>query len=273
MPSKKGHLSQVFLKDRDLVGSLIKRSSIDPRDTVLEVGPGEGMITRELVKRASKVIAVEKDPRMYQALSGLVRDSNNLELYQDDALSFPLPKGPYKVFANIPFAIEGKLIRRFIEAQNPPQDAYLVMRREVAERMAGVPKEGQFSILYKPFFDFEIFHRFKRGDFKPKPKVESVMFRIRKKEKPLIKQEEARLFKLLVKQGFGGGRRIRQNLSLAFSSKQLKQLAQENSFQPNDKPSDLTLNQWLAIFDFFRHRVPEDQRKRFTTKVCRRIVV
>lgn len=269
MPSKSEYFSQVFLKDRDLVVSLIERSSIGSRDIVLEIGPGQGIITRELVKRAGRVIAVEKDPQMCQALSGLVRDSNNLELYQTDALSFPLPKEPYKVFANIPFAIEGKLIRRLINAKNPPQDAYLVMRREVAERMAGVPKESQFSILHKPWFDFEIFHKFRRGDFKPKPRAESVMLKIRKKEKTLVDQEDARLFKLLVEQGFGGGRRIRQNLSLAFSSRQLKQLAQENNFHLSDKPSDLTLEQWLAVFEFFRHRVSESQRKKFMAKARR----
>lgn len=263
MPSKSEYLSQVFLKDRDLVVSLIERSSIGLRDIVLEIGPGQGIITRELVKRAGRVIAVEKDPQMYQALSGLVRDSNNLELYQADALSFPLPKEPYKVFANIPFAIEGRLVRRLIGTKNPPKDAYLVMRREVVERMAGVPKESQFSILHKPWFDFEIFHKFRRGDFKPKPRVESAMFRIQKKEKPLINQKDARLFNLLVKQGFGGGRRIRQNLSLVFSSRQLKQFAQENNFRLSDKPSDLTLGQWLAVFEFLRHRVPENQRKKF----------
>ena len=95
--------------------------------------------------------------------------------------------------------------------------------------MAGVPKEGQFSILHKPWFDLEIFHRFRRGDFKPKPKVKSVMFRIRKKEEPLIDKRDAGLFKLLVKQGY--------------------------SFRLSNKPSDLSLDQWLAVFEFLRQRV------------------
>ena len=213
---------------------------------------------------------MEKDPQMYQRVSGLARDFPNLELYQADALSFPLLEESYKVFANIPFAIEGRLVRRLIEAENPPQDAYLVSRREVAERMAGIPKEGQFSILHKPLFDFEIFHRFKRDDFKPKPKVESAMLRIRKKEKPLLAQEDTRLFELLVTQGFGGGRRIKQNLSPVFSSNQLRLLAQENNFRLSDKPSDLNLDQWLNVFEFWRHRVPESQRSKFITRMRRR---
>lgn len=263
-------LSQVYFKEPESITSLLKRSSIRSSDLVLEIGPGTGIITDQLIYKARKVIAVEKDPVLFEQLKERYDKDPRINLYCDDILNFKLPQEEnYKVFSNIPFAIEGTLVRRLLRAKNPPIDAYLVMRREVVERMAGVPKEGQFSILHKPWFNLEIFHRFRRDDFKPKPKVESVMLRIRKKDKPLVKREDIKLYELLIKQGFGGGRRIKQNLTLAFTLGQLKNLAKEHGFKINDKPSDLILEQWIAIFKFLRYSLPESQWRRFVAKVRR----
>lgn len=263
-------LSQVFLKDSELISSLLERSSIHSGDLVLEIGPGTGMITDQLIKRAGKVIAVEKDPQLFKQLQEKYAGDSRIELHCSNILNFRLPsKGDYKVFSNIPFAIEGVLVRRLLRAKNPPIDAYLVMRKEVAERMAGVPKKGQFSVLYKSWFDLEIFYRFGRDDFRPKPKVESAMLGIHKREEPLVDKEDFRLYELFIKQGFGGGRRIKQNLTPAFTLGQLKRLAKEHRFKLKDKPSDLSLEQWIALFKFLRYGVPENQWRKFIAKVRR----
>ena len=146
MPSRSERFSQVFLKDRDLVASLVDRSSIDRGDVVIEIGSGKGIITGELLKRAGRVVAVEKDPILYQELASKYANEPGMELHKADILRFNLPSDPYKVFSNIPFALESQIIRMLIDhTQNPPTDAYLIMRREVAERLAGQPREGQFS--------------------------------------------------------------------------------------------------------------------------------
>jgi len=267
MPSRSKLLSQVFLKERDLVASLIERSSIGKQDTVLEIGPGRGIITDELLKRAGKVIAVEKDPRLFHGLSQRYQGNPSIEIHNLDVLNFKLPNCEYKVFSNIPFAIEGKLVIRLIDhPHNPPIDTYLIMRRKVAERLAGVPKEGQFSILHKPWFQLEIFHNFRRDDFKPKPKVESSMLRFKKREEPLIGLQDRRLYELFIKQGFGGGRMLRQNMEPAFTQKQLNRLARDLGFRSSDMPSQLTFEQWLGMFEFFLQSIPEDQRKKFISK-------
>jgi 23S rRNA (adenine-N6)-dimethyltransferase len=261
MPSRKKHLSQIFLKDNDLVTRLVKQSSINKNDTVLEIGPGKGIITNELIKRARKVIAVEKDPLLYKELVSKYKDCPTIDIYNTDILHFNLPTYPYKVFSNIPFALEGQIIRMLIDhPHNPPVDAYLVMRREVAERLAGVPKEGRFSILHKPWFELEIFHHFRREDFKPKPKVESSMLRFRKRKQPLIHESDKRLYELFIRQGFGGGRRIRQNLSLAFSFPQLKILSRNLGFKINNMPKDLTFEQWLKLFESTIH-APSNKKR------------
>lgn len=267
MPERGEFLSQVFLKEGELVHTLLERSSIGKRDVVVEVGPGKGIITDELLKKAGRVIAIEKDDRLYGELLQKYQSTSNLKLYNDDFLRFALPSLPYKVFSNVPFAIESQLVRKFIDSKNDsPLDSYLVMRREVTERLAGIPREGQFSIIHKPWFDLEIFHYFRRGDFQPKPKVESAMLRFKKKERPLIDEEDRRLYELFITRGFGGGRRLRQNLSDLFTSNQLNHLARELGFRVENMPSELTFEHWLGMFKFVSNEMPNIQKQKFISK-------
>lgn len=234
---RRRRLSQNFLVNRQLVRKLVRNSSISKRDLVYEIGPGKGIITEELAKKAWKVIAVELDLKLYRYLKEKFKNTPNVELHNKDFLKFEIYSKRYKVFSNTPFAIEGKIVRRLLDSKNPPLDTYLVMRREVAERMAGIPREGEFSVLHKPFFELSIIYRFRRDDFRPKPLVESVMLRAKKREKPLLQPAEMLAFKVFIKQGFGGGRRLKQNLAPYFIG-----------FLPNSRPSDLTLEQWLELF-------------------------
>jgi len=250
--SKKKLLSQNFLKDKALVSSLVEKSSINKKDTVLEIGPGNGIITTELLRKAGYVIAVEKDPDLFEKLLLKYKNRKDIEVHNSDILQFDLPKYEYKVFSNIPFSIEGTLVRKLIyHPHNPPVDAYLIMRRDVATRMVGIPKEGLFSLLHKPWFDLEIFHDFKREDFKPEPKVQSSMLRFTKKKKPIIDFEMKENYRLFLEKAFGGGGRIKQNLSPLFSKTQLYRLSSDLGFGLNSIPTQLSFEQWLGLYNFF----------------------
>lgn len=93
-------------------------------------------------------------------------------------LHYRLPSHTYKVFANIPFSIQGKLVRKLLDASNPPEDCYLVLRKDFAMRLGGIRKDGELSSFYKRKFQFEIMHRFHGRDFEPRTKVKTVMMRI-----------------------------------------------------------------------------------------------
>lgn len=266
MPSKSELFSQVFLKDKVLVEGLVARSSIRMEDIVLEVGPGRGIITGQLLERAGRVVAVEKDHALFSELRRVYGDRSNFEIYNADILSFKVPYKEYKVFSNIPFAIEGSLVRKFIDSPEPPKDAYLVMRREVAERMAGDPKESQFSISHKPWFNLEIFYRFRRNDFTPKPKVESVMLRFQKRDRPLVQVHNRSQFELFVRQGFGGGREIKKSLASIFTPTQTVRLAQDLGFKTTDSPTSIALESWVGMFEFYLTGIVENQRRRFIGK-------
>ncbi len=159
------HLSQNFLVNRELIKQLIRSSSISSSDTVLEIGSGRGIITRELLKITSHVIPIEKDPKLTK--------------HPQDFLTFPLPQKPYKIFSNIPFSITGAIVRKLLQAPNPPSDCYLIMQAEAAAKFLIHPKANTLAaILYYPFWDIRTVHRFARTDFAPVPAVDSVLLRL-----------------------------------------------------------------------------------------------
>ena len=250
---RREQLSQVFLHSPELVNRLIGKSSIGQKDTVIEIGSGKGIITSALLQTAKLVIAIERDPILYSRLKQQFLHYQNINLICADFLTFKLPNGSYKVFANVPFSIEGKIIRKLIDAPNPPEDCYLIMREELARRLAGIPKNGLFAIIHKPWFDFEIFHQFRRNDFIPKPQVESVMLRFIKRPYPLLPESEKPQFQKFVTNIFGGGRRMRQNLRREFSPSKINNLAQKLKFDLDAKPSNLIIEQWLLLYNLTQH--------------------
>lgn len=246
-------LSQNFLYSRKLIKLLVRQSSIGPNDFVLEIGPGKGIITEELLNVSKKVLAIEIDTDLYIYLD---HKFNNLRykfhLIHRDFLQTKLPKEKYKVFANIPFSIEGKIIRKLLTADNPPTECYLVMRKDLAERLAGIKKEGQFSICHKPFFNFEIVHIFRKTDFIPMARMHTVLLRFTLKKYPLLTHKEKKKYIMFVRQGFGGGKGLRYNLRSFLSPNQFQKVASKSKFSLKSKPSDLIVEQWIDIFFFLR---------------------
>src|SRR4051812_14566615 len=139
-------LGQHWLKDEATLEAICEAADVSRSDTVLEVGPGLGDLTRQLAKRAGEVIAVEVDKYLAVNLSGRVK-ADNLEVIQADILKFDLTSLPasYKVAANIPYYLTSNLIRVLSESANPPVTMALLVQKEVAERLAAAP--GQMSLL------------------------------------------------------------------------------------------------------------------------------
>ncbi|PIY80370.1 MAG: hypothetical protein COY80_03195 [Candidatus Pacebacteria bacterium CG_4_10_14_0_8_um_filter_42_14] len=240
-------LSQNFLNNQKLVSRLVASSSIGKKDLVLEIGPGKGIITKELISAAGHVIAVELDNHWYRFLMNTIHD-DSLTLYHGDFLSFSLPRLPYKVFANVPFAIEGKIIRKLIEHENPPDDCYLVVMDSLAERLLASHKENMFSIMHKPWFEFSIIHRFKASDFSPVPSVKPVLFRFVKRLNPLLAFNDRSEYRKFVQTAFGNGLAIRKNLRRSFSVTDIDIALHKLSLRKKIKPTELRLEQWVQLF-------------------------
>lgn len=166
--------SQNFLTGRAEISRLIGLADIGRDDHLLEIGPGKGHITRELLKRCGRLTAVELDPRLCAGLRERFAGEDRLELIEGDFLKRPLPKGPYKVFANIPFSKTTAIIRRLTQAGRPPEGAWLIVEWGAAKRFTG---EGLAACAIRPYFDVRIAARIPRTQFHPAPGVDGPSWR------------------------------------------------------------------------------------------------
>ena len=255
-------LGQNFLRCSNLVRSMIQASSIEPTDTVVEIGAGRGIITGELACIARKVIAIEKDPSLAQQLRWQFRSVRNVEVIEKDFLQYRICEREYKAFANIPYNITADILRKLLYTAPTPKEAYLILQKEAAEKFAGVPRETQFSILAKPRFDFQILRPLRRTDFAPVPKVDSVLLYIKKRSPPLIGDGDIALYHQFICYGFGTWRRsLKCIFRSVFTYPQWKHLSSDLDFPLNATPTDLSFEQWLGLFDFFGTQVVEGKRR------------
>ncbi|HXQ71611.1 MAG TPA: 23S ribosomal RNA methyltransferase Erm [Pyrinomonadaceae bacterium] len=261
MVRKRIALAQNFLKDPRLVRQLVKNSSLTKEELVLEIGPGEGIITAELTDTAGKVIAVEKDSTLAAELRKKLKNKPNLEILEGDFLNLSPIASEYKIFSNIPFNRTADILKQILKSKHL-NEAYLIMQAEAAAKYSGMPKETEVSVLAKPWFDFEVMHQFARTDFEPVPSVEVVMLHIQRRVEPLIATRHESLYRQFVRTGF---RSTRENLSLAykkiFTYEQWKRLARDLSFTIKVKPTELRFEQWLALFKYFLTGVSEEKKR------------
>lgn len=246
-------LSQNFLHNRELVRKLIRWSSIGRHDTVVEIGSGKGIITQALARVCNNVIAIEIDGQLVQELEKKFRYIPNVTIRKADVRQYVLPSSPYKVFANIPFSITADVVYKLLYYSHPPDEAYLIVQKEAAQKFAGTPHENQFSILAKPWFEFKIVWHFKRSDFIPMPDVDCVLLNISKKSEPLVSREEEDMYKAFIKYAFNTWKKdLKVGLKRIFTYNQWKRLAKDNHFSVHTKPTDLSFEQWMAIFEFLQ---------------------
>jgi 23S rRNA (adenine-N6)-dimethyltransferase len=255
--------SQNFLHDTALVASLIERAGIGPNDLVVEIGPGRGIITARLAQACRRVLAIEKDPCLAAALRASWAGQTNLRLVEGDFLNFPLPEEPYKVFASIPFNLTAAIVARLTAAKPPPQEAFLVMQREAAQTYLGLPHECLRSLLLKPWFALEVIHHFRRSDFSPSPRVDTVLLRLQRRRSPLVACQARVAFRDFVVYNFTAWQpNLGGLLKRLFTHPQRKRILIGLGIDPASPPSLLTLDQWLALFDCFHRLASPEARQR-----------
>ncbi len=250
---RRAELSQHFLRGRALAASIVAQSSITEDELVIEVGPGHGTLTRELLRRCGKLVTVEIDPILHRGLQESLGHRSDLTQVCGDFLQYDLPSVQYKVVANIPFNSTAAIVRRLVKAQRPPVDAYLVLQREAAEKFAGFPcaPESTSSLLLKPWWHIEIVRRFKRTDFRPEPAVDTVLLWLARRQRPLLEDAEVETYRDFLVAAFGRtGQTIEQCLDGIFTRRQISRLSSDLRFVPTSRPSDLSFEQWLGLFRF-----------------------
>lgn len=252
---QKDSLSQNYIKYPELVTELLNTSDINKNDTVIEIGPGKGIITKQLVKRAKNVIAIEKDKSLTTDLSDLKNEANLKIIYQD-FLQFNLPITPYKIFSNIPFSITSEIINKILKSSSLPESMYLIMQRETGEKFIGNDKETQSSILTKPWYEIKILGDIDRTNFTLKPQVVIVFVEFKKRAISLIKNEDKKQFRDFVIYGFNQWQpTIEKAYKKIFTYKQIKIINKDLKISQS-KPSDLKFENWLKLFEIYQKIVP-----------------
>ena len=197
-PRTRATLSQNFLRDPRLADHLVRLAALDANDTVIEIGPGSGVLTASLAGCCRQVLAIEKDAALARRLARRFAAERAVAIFATDFLEFPLPSSRYKVFANIPFAITTAIVSKLTTGVSPPDDAWLVLQREAAQRFLGEPCGTLVSALLHPWFAGQIRHTFRRGDFVPQPGVDVVLLNLARRPQPLITGEREEAFRDLV---------------------------------------------------------------------------
>jgi 23S rRNA (adenine-N6)-dimethyltransferase len=245
-------LSQNFLNEPRTIETILDRSSVGPIDVVYEIGPGAGAITDRLARRCGHVVAVEKDPQLAERLRRRFTACPNVTVFLDDFLTFPLPVTQYKVFANVPFAITAAIIARLTEAANPPEDAYLAVQREAAQRYIGSPRETLVSLLLKPAFEPSVVHRFARRNFTPEPGVDVVLLRLRKRGPPLLTAAETQDYRDFVTFGFTAWQPTIERAYAGVLDRRTLGASRPVPLDLSVPPAGLAFENWLRLFRLFQ---------------------
>lgn len=251
MQNKKS-LGQHWLRDRQVLANIAAGAELNTDDTVLEIGPGLGTLTSVLLKAANKVIAVELDSELARKLPAQF-PGKNLEVINDDILQFDLSVLPvgYKVVANIPYNITGKIVQMLMKAKNKPSIVVLLVQKEVAQRLAAKP--GDMSILA---VSTQVFAEVTLGEivpaklFTPPPKVDSQVVILKIRENPLTNGTDEATFFRIVKAGFSSKRKkLRSSLAggLGLSKADAESILKKAGINPDVRAEALELTDWLNL--------------------------
>lgn len=254
MAGPKKELGQHWLNDRFILSAIADECAISATDTVLEIGPGLGALTSELLRRADKVVAVEFDQDLARKLPGQF-PGKNLQVVSQDILSFDLsvlPKG-YIVVANVPYYITSKIVQMLMTAKHKPNAAVLLVQKEVAQRIAAQP--GDMSILgvsAQLYAEATLGIEVSREFFTPPPKVDSQVVVLKTRSTPLVNPDDEKDFFKVLKAGFSEKRKkLRSSLSggLGIEKAHAETLLHAAGISPDVRAEDLSIKQWIALME------------------------
>lgn len=250
MPKKE--LGQHWLHDRGILAAIAGEAELTADDTVLEIGPGLGTLTSELLRHAGDVVAVEYDTDLARKLPGQF-PGKNLRVIHDDILRYDLSQLPagYVVVANVPYYITSKIVEKLVTAQNKPRTAVLLVQKEVAQRIAA--GKGEMSLLAlsaQIYAECHLGVMVPREYFTPPPKVDSQVVVLTMRSVPLVDPGDEKAFWRVAKAGFSAKRKkLRSSIAagLAISKPAAEELLRHASIDPDARAEDLSINDWLRL--------------------------
>lgn len=256
MRTKKS-LGQYFLKSEKALKEIVAAGELKPGETVLEIGPGTGILTKKLLETGVKIFAVEKDDELYKQLEKNYEIEINTGKFMPihgDILDFEPEKygfkqGSYKIIANIPYNITGAILKKFLSTKNRPKKMVLLVQKEVAERIiARSGKESILSIAVKVYGKPRYIETVKAGSFVPIPKVNSAIIAIENISAEFFRNISEKEFFALVQMGFRSKRKkLSSNLSHVFAKDKVVEVFSKFGIEENARAEDLNLESWKTL--------------------------
>ncbi len=243
---------QHFLFDPNLLKKTINCSGLTLEETVVEIGPGLGPLTKLLSDHAKKVIAIEFDKKLIDRLTENLSTKNNVEIVRGDALKFPYEtiREKFRVVANIPYNITTPLIFKLLEYKNNIQSMTLLMQKEVAKRIIATSNDKEYGLLSitiklytSPSYKFTV----SRKAFSPPPKIDSAVVHFEVSPTPLYKIKNESVFFEIARAAFSQRRKTIQNSLKAFDG--IGDALQQAEIDPGIRPEKLSIEDFIRIAD------------------------
>lgn len=257
-------LGQNFLIDPDVCPNMAKELNVNGKTGVLEIGPGIGVLTKELCKAAKKVVAVELDKRLLPVLGETLGEFDNLEIVNGDVMELDLKAlidekfadcDSVKVCANLPYYITSPIIMMLLESELPIDEIVVMVQKEAGERLCaevGTRQAGAVSVAVNFYADGEILFDVPRTSFVPSPKVDSVVIKLTLDKAEKYRVENKKKFFSLVKCAFAQRRKTALNSisnTMGVQKEKLTNIFDELGLEVNIRPEKLTMQNLIDIAD------------------------
>ena len=253
---KKKSLGQHFLYSEHYIGLIADAAQIQKGERILEIGPGDGVLTAELLARGAEVVAIEKDTRLIPMLEEKFKEDireKKLSLIEGDVLeinieTLELKSGAYKLVANIPYYITGAIIEKFLSASVQPRDMTLLVQKEVAERIARDKKESILSLSVKAYGVPKYIHTVPAGAFSPPPSVDSAILHIANvSHKNFADAAQEKRFFEIVHAGFAHKRKLLGRNLEPILGENYSSILQNTGIDEKARAEDVPLEAWLQL--------------------------
>ncbi|GAA0728567.1 16S rRNA (adenine(1518)-N(6)/adenine(1519)-N(6)) -dimethyltransferase RsmA [Clostridium malenominatum] len=231
-------LGQNFLIDDSVLRDIVAGAEVANEDFVIEIGPGVGTLTKELLKKAKKVLAIELDSDLIPILQEELKEYDNFEIINKDVLKVDFEEllkdeDPVKLVANLPYYVTTPIIASLLKGKYKFKSLTIMIQKEVGERIAAEPNNkdyGSLSLLVQYYCDVRTIRKVSPSSFIPKPKVDSIVVRLDKLDKPRVEVKDEELFFKIIRASFNMRRKTLWNglKSLGFD-KNIIEKAFENS--------------------------------------------
>ncbi len=247
---KRSRLGQNFLLDPSIAKRIVEASGVNRDDTIIEIGPGHGIMTRFIAEKANELIAIELDNNLFDKLKKDLIAYSNVTLINMDVMEYDFARhGPFKVIANIPYYITTPIIFKLIEEENKMRSMTLTIQKEVAERIAAPPGNKQYgvlSLMVQYYGKTDILFTIPAGAFKPKPKVDSAVIKIERYAKPPVNVTSEDTFRRIIKTSFANRRKMLSN-TLKAVHPDIKTILEGIYIDPSRRPETLSMDEFAIL--------------------------